>query len=158
MPTITTSQGRDIPHCHLPNSPCRSRDVTAAQIADASAWLANHFPNVVEISPATYRFNCHGFAYAQAHGGWFNSSRLFNEDDYSQVPFNTPQPGDIVSYINHRGRIAHSAVVDRVSNGQITRLRSKWGAMPEVFHQLNDVPASYGNPQVLRRQNGNLPN
>jgi hypothetical protein len=153
MPTITTSQGRDVPHCHVPNTPCQHHEVTAAQIANASAWLAQNFPNTTEISPASYRINCHGFAYAETHGGWFNSATLFNEDDYSVVPFDSPRRGDIVSYINHRGRLAHSAVVDEVSNGQVTRLRSKWGAMPAVFHELTDVPASYGNPEILRRRN-----
>ena len=157
MPTIRTSAARAVRHCHVPNSPCQAQDVTAAIIADASAWLARNFPNAVEISPATYRINCHGFAYARAHGGWFNSPRLFEEDDYVQVPFNSPQLGDIVSYINHRGRLAHSAVVEQVVNGQITRLRSKWGGMPTVLHGLTEVPASYGTPQVLHRKNG-LPN
>jgi len=153
MPILRTSQGRSVQHCHVPNSPCQPQEVTAAQIAAASVWLTKNFPNTKEISPASYRINCHGYAYAEIHGGWFNYAKFFNDDDYSVVPFNSPQPGDIVSYINHRGRIAHSAVVDRVSNGQITRLRSKWGGMPAVFHELTDVPASYGNPEILRRQN-----
>ena len=150
MGVITTTQGREVPHCHMPQSPCKHIDFNAGELADARAWMDRHFPDATELEPASRRFNCHGFAYARVHGGWFNRPTLFNEDDYVEVQ--TPRKGDIVSYFNHRGRLAHSAVVEEITEGQITQLSSKWGEGPAVLHELLEVPSDYGQPKLIRRR------
>ena len=151
MALFSTSQGNDVPHCHIPDFPCEEKNFTAAEVQAARDWMALHFPKTVEIRVPSLRYNCHGYAYADAHG-WFDEPDLFIADDFSEVPLASPQKDDVVLYMNG-GVLMHSAVIKSVSRGSIKKLRSKWGGGPAVTHDLADVPAVYGNPVHLLRRN-----
>lgn len=150
MALFNTSQGNDVPHCHIPNYPCEEHNHTPAEAQAARDWMAVHFPNADEIRVPSLRYNCHGYAYADAHG-WFNYPDLFIADDFSEVPLDSPKKHDVVLYVND-GVLMHSAIIKSVSGGSIKKLRSKWGGGPAVVHSLTDVPAVYGQPTHLLRR------
>lgn len=151
MSDIFTTQGRKVPHFHLGHPPMPNHDLTAAEKAELNQLVLDEHPDVVLLAQPTLRFNCHGFAYAAAHA-WFNSPRMFQQDDYTLVEFEDVREGDIVSYfMDHT--LMHSAIVEEVSGGQITKLRSKWGKQATVLHRLDDVPDDYGHPTRPRRRN-----
>jgi hypothetical protein len=122
-----------------------------AEIAEARELAAEINPEANEISPPTAEFNCHGFAYADSHG-WFNHPRRFFEDDFDRMPLASARTNDIVVYMND-DTIMHSARITRMQDGQIHRLRSKWGNLALLSHSLDGVPDVYGEPtHILRRR------
>jgi hypothetical protein len=152
MARYDTSQGHSVPHCHVPSFPCHDRNFTHDEIQIARDWVSNNFPNTVEVRAPSWKYNCHGYAYAHAHG-WFDDPSLFIEDDFSEVPLSkAAKKGDVVIYMKD-GKRTHSAIVKLVKNGRIKTLRSKWGTLGAVLHDLNDVPEAYGDPlRLLRRR------
>ncbi|MCM3869988.1 MAG: CHAP domain-containing protein [Pyrinomonadaceae bacterium] len=149
MARFDTSKGRSVAHCHVPNSPCNGRNMTSEETAEARAWMSRNFPRAVELRVASWRYNCHGYAYTDAHA-WFDDPGLFIADDFSVVPLNSAQTGDVVLYMNGQV-ITHSAIVTKVSQGKIMKVRSKWGVMPAVRHDPSDVLPAYGKPARLLR-------
>ena len=150
MAVFTTSEGRSVNHFHIGDQGFYDSDLDADTISELRAIVAG-FASATEVGAPTLRFNCHGLAYTGAHG-WFNRVRPFIDDDVTQVSFADARRGDVISYVKG-GRLKHSGIVEHVSGGQITRVRSKWGAMATVIHDLNDVHPAYGEPRVLRRPN-----
>jgi len=112
--------------------------------------MATHFPNAVEVRPPSRKYNCFGYAYAQAHG-WFDDPEFFIEDDFSEVPMNQARIGDVLVY-EKSGDMTHSAIVMTVTSGEIKTLRSKWGKLAAVIHKPREVHRAYGHPvRLLRR-------
>ena len=108
MSEIDTSMGRSVPHFHLGEPGFPGPDFTAAEKVQVNHLLLSEVPGVEIAGQPTRKFNCHGFAYAAAHA-WFNSPRMFQEDDYTLVEVEDVREGDIVSYFNehvlmHRDR------------------------------------------------------
>ncbi|HTG92409.1 MAG TPA: hypothetical protein VL866_07480 [Pyrinomonadaceae bacterium] len=150
MTDVKTTQGRTVSHCHVPNAPC-TRELNEAEIAEAREIAAeiNQYAN--EISPPTAEFNCHGFAVADSHG-WFNHPRRIFEDDFDRMPLESARRNDIVVYMNG-DTVMHSARITQMEDGQIHRLRSKWGNLAVLSHSLKGVPEVYGSPaHILRRR------
>jgi hypothetical protein len=113
--------------------------------------MTHDFPNVVEIRAPSRKYNCFGYAFAKAHG-WFDEPDEFIEDDFSEVPMDEARRGDVLVY-KSLGDIAHSAIVKEVNNGEIIKLRSKWGQRAAVIHRLHEVHPFFGEPaQLLRRK------
>ena len=147
MARFDTSKGRSVDHCHVPTFPCNDRNVTQEEKEQAAEWMAEHFPDNVILRVASYKYNCHGYAYSGAHA-WFDYPDMFIEDDFVEVSLDNPQKGDIVLYMNG-DELTHSAIVHRVSGGKIKKVRGKWGAMPAVKHSPEDVMPGYGAPARL---------
>ena len=150
MAVFTTSQGRSVRHYHV-GDPDWYPELSAADVQHCRDIVAG-FTSAVEVDQPTMKFNCHGFAFAEAHA-FFLRPGMFEADDVFSIPFASARKGDIVSYRNASGTHKHSAIVEQVSNGKIVRLRSKWGSMATVLHDLNGVPAVYGKPKILYRRN-----
>lgn len=150
MPVFQTSQGVSVSHFHIGDPDFFDSDLDADGISAARAIVAG-FASANEVDPPTLTFNCHGFTFTGAHA-WFNRAKPFMDDDHTQISFEDAQKGDVISYVKG-DRLKHSGIVEQVSGGQITKVRSKWGGMATVIHDLNDVPAAYGKPRVLRRPN-----
>jgi hypothetical protein len=148
MTDIKTTLGRTVSHCHVPHAPC-TRELIEAEIAEARDLAAEFNSQAVEISPPTAEFNCHGFAYADGHG-WFNHPRRLMEDDFDQMSLESARRNDVVVYMNE-GTLMHSARVTRVDNGQIVELKSKWGNLALLKHDLTGVPPIYGDPTHILR-------
>ncbi|HEV2802803.1 MAG TPA: hypothetical protein VGW12_20190, partial [Pyrinomonadaceae bacterium] len=117
--------------------------------------MADQFPEADIVEDATIRYNCHGFALAPTHEGWYNFPDFFLSDDYVGVAMDSAQPGDVLIY-GQNGVITHSALVIEVSGGTIVRLQSKWGRVNEVKHPVSHVPEIYGEPIVLLRRRPGL--
>lgn len=149
MARFDTSKGRSVDHCHVPHFSCNDRNMTAAETREARDWMTRNFPNNVELRVANWRYNCHGYAYADAHA-WFDYPELFIADDFLEVSLASPKKGDVVLYENGN-ELTHSAIVHQVSGGKIKRVRSKWGSMPAVMHDPSDVLPGYGKPTRLLR-------
>lgn len=150
MAIFRTSQGRPVTHCHIPDPPCKRQELSPARVEVLRSRLRARHPRADEVGPPTRQYNCHGHALAASHG-WFEEPALFFADDHFRVSFNNPGVGDVVLYYND-GVLMHTAVVTRVRNGRIHKLRSKWGASAEVSHTLFDVPEVYGEPERLLRR------
>ncbi len=153
MAIFQTSRGRSIFHCHVGDAdPCDVlRELTSAEVAAASEWLARRFPNAIELRPATFDYNCIGGAMTRSHG-WFETEVEFLDDDHFEVQMDDARVGDVVIY-EWKEMFAHTAVVTAVKDGEITQLISKWGARSEVLHTLTEVPYVYG--KVVRIFRGN---
>lgn len=147
MARHVTTKGREVEHLHrLLNEP----EIHAADLELLRRIMAEQFPQAEIVKRATIRYNCHGFALAPRHEGWYNFPDFFLSDDYIGVAMNSPQLGDVLIY-GRNGAISHSAVVIEVSGSTIVRLQSKWGRVNEVKHPVCHVPAIYGEPIVLLR-------
>jgi hypothetical protein len=129
-------------------SGCAAFDLTPAEIAKYREAVKQSFPDAREIRPPTHKYNCVGYALARSHG-WFNCYRPFFTDDYNEASFDSPRKGDVVEY-RREGVFMHVAVVTRVENGRITRVRSKWSYYAELSHRPEDV-SDYGKPTIVRR-------
>ena len=153
MPRFDTSQGRSVDHCHVPDFPCNDRETTQEERKQAREWMERNFPNNTVLRVASWKYNCHGYAYSGAHA-WFNYPEMFIDDDFAEVPLETARVGDVVLYMND-DELTHSAIVHSVSGGKIKKVRGKWGAMPAVKHAPEDVMPGYGAPaRLLRRLAG----
>lgn len=151
MADFTTSQGRRVLHCHLGHTPqCEAAELSAAKINRHRNFLKQHHPNAVEVASPTATYNCIGYALARSHGFFLKYEEFFT-DDYTEASFNSPAKGDVVRYNRNSGAFGHVAVVTRVGNGRIIRVRSKWGKMSELSHKLDDVDPEYGRPAALLR-------
>ena len=147
MPTHTTSKGRIVNHLHrLDDEP----EIHEADLELLRRLMADQFPQAEIVKESTISYNCHGFALAPRHEGWFNFPDFFLSDDFTGTA-ESPQPGDVLIY-GQNGVITHSAVVIEVSGGTIVRLQSKWGRVNEVKHPVDHVPEVYGEPIVLLRR------
>lgn len=157
MGRFTTSQGRQVLHCHLGQGwGCVDVDLTPAEIKALRNNVKKFHPDAVEINPPTHRYNCVAHALARSHG-WFNYPERLLNDDYDEVSFDSPARGDVVRYFR-RGAFMHVAVVTRVSGGEIVRVQSKWAYSSELSHALNDVGPDYGSPtDLFRPRPGVLP-
>lgn len=113
------------------------------------------FSGAVVVRDATRTYNCHAYVHAQRHA-WFNDITRFIEDDYYPFTPGTLQVNDAVVYVKNN-QITHSGSVIGLSGNQITRVRSKWGAYPEVEHPPGSVPSDYGSiVYYLRRRAKNM--
>lgn len=153
MATFKTSRGRKVDHCHVRANavpPCRPGEWTSAEKQRERAWLAAHYPNVVEVLEPSCKYNCFAYAYAQSHA-WFNDPRRFIDDDFTQVLAGA-QLGDVLVYRDATD-FTHSAVVEELTQGEITKVRSKWGKSAVVTHHPTYVPIEFGEPvQLIRRK------
>lgn len=149
MPEHKTSNDRVVPHLH------REPDLHAADQELARRFMNELFPRAEVVKEATLKYNCHGFALAPAHEGWYNTPDFFLSDDFTGTA-DAPQPGDVLIY-GQNGIITHSAVVVEISNGAIEMLQSKWGGVAEVKHPVDHVPGVYGEPIVLLRRRPGVP-
>lgn len=156
MTASRTSQGTIVTHsCHITEPTCGLVELTRAEILNVSNLVRTNHPNATEVALATRTFNCHGFALAESHGTFY-FPELFFEHDHFEVSFDQPAVGDVVAYQNGV-LVMHTALVIRVSDDRIVRLRSKWGEEgPTVEHDLDDVPEVYGCPVKLLRRNPGL--
>lgn len=154
MAIYRTSQGRSVPHCHVrphPVDPCAASEWSRAEKKKWRKYMAERFPNSVEVRAPSRKYNCHGFAYAHAHA-WFEEPEFFIDDDFSEVPMDEARRGDVLVY-EKSGDIAHSAIVKKATNGVIKKLRSKWGQLAAVIHKPREVHRAYGHPARLLRRN-----
>lgn len=154
MADSTTSAGQDVPHCHVgpdPDPPCYEKDFTFAERQERRELQIAQFPNAVEVRVPSRKYNCHGYAYTQAHG-WFEEPEFFIDDDFSEIPIAEAKRGHVLVY-EKGGEIKHSALVKQVSGGTITKVRSKWGKWAALVHHPDEVPAEYGFPMRLLRRN-----
>src|SRR5258708_350655 len=104
MAIYRTSQGQSVPHCHVrrhPIPPCEPKEFTRAERQAERELLADQVPELIpyliEVRPPSRRYNCHGYAYAHAHG-WFEKPEFFIKDDFSEIPFNKARRGDVLVY------------------------------------------------------------
>jgi hypothetical protein len=150
MSDYRTSKGRLVRHCHIGLPGCQAADLSPGEVAQIRSTMASDFPQVSELAPPTWAYNCHGYAHTNSHG-WFDDPVPFITDDYVQATMAHPRVGDIVVYMKD-GDHTHSAVVFLTAGNQITALRSKWGAWGLYAHQLSEVPDGYGEPMYLLRR------
>jgi hypothetical protein len=154
MAIYRTSRGRSVPHCHVgphPRWPCERFEWTLAEREQQRQGMKHDFPHVVEIRPPSRKYNCFGYAYARAHA-WFDEPDDFIKDDFSEVPMDEARRGDVLVYKSF-GDFAHSAIVAEVKNGEIIKLRSKWGQRAAVIHRPLEVHPLFGEPVQLLRRN-----
>src|SRR5437588_10981325 len=117
MAIYRTSHRRSVSHCHVrphPVGPCDSREWTRAERQQERALVASLHPNVVEVRAPSRKYNCHGYAFARAHG-LFEFPDLFIVDDFSQVPTEEARIGDVLVYEDEEGEFTHSGFVRKSS-------------------------------------------
>src|SRR5262244_3315985 len=151
MATYQTIEGNNVPHCHVkpnPIFPCAERQYTLAERQESRENLLALFPNYEEVRAPSCKYNCHGYALARGHG-WFNELEILINDDFSQVPMEEARKGDILVYQDDEEQFTHSGFVKKVTEGEISLLRSKMGKSCAVLHDPLDVDETYGEPTLL---------
>jgi hypothetical protein len=108
-------------------------DPSVAAEARAVGGLADQ---VIRRGPAGGRANCHGWVFA---AGRFAVPAdavelVLSENGYEEV--GDPRPGDLVVY-RAGGRVAHTAVVRYVTDGQPTLVEGKWGTAGVFLHPVD---------------------
>jgi hypothetical protein len=155
MSGAKTSKNTFVTHeCHIKDFSCAKDPLNAGLVVKYKAALGTVFPTAVEVGEPDPEYNCHGFSVVSSHG-FFYDPTLFLHDDHDKVPFDQPQIDDVVAY-HHGALVAHTAKVIAVSGSQITRVRSKWGKMGLVEHDLRDVRSEFGAPDELYRRKPGL--
>ncbi len=158
MPEYLTSAGRSVDHCHLgadgSDCYCEVAEWTPAEKENQWALLQLDFPELVQVRKPSWKYNCHGYAYAGSHG-WFCRARFFLEDNFYEVPMDEAHVGDILVYRKSANGLArHSARVIEAVDGEIRLCRSKWGRLGVVDHHPDYVPVeAYGEPWEVMRRN-----
>ena len=155
MATFKTTAGKKVDHCHVRANawpPCATAEWTAAEKLQKRAYLLAHYPEIIDVVlDPTCKFNCFGYAYTNSHA-WFNDPSLFINDDFSDVDMEDAQLGDVLVYRDNI-RFTHSAFVEELTDGAITKVRSKWGYSAAVTHHPDYVPAVYGKAvRLIRRK------
>jgi len=145
-PNQTTVQARSL----------SSDDLTTTQKNDSKNFWLNCYNNeIIYKSEATYKYNCHAFAWYVSEGGnqlWINSP---NDDKYwedaSYIETTTQSGASKVSYggpcdqnwttcfgTNYTNPCDHSAITTTSNDYFI----SKWGSAPRFEHHKDDCPYS----------------
>ena len=103
----------------------------------------------------TNAYNCHGLTFASRRTAIFDSNevrKILADDEYTQVEIKDVLPGDIVIWISNEvthGDIEHSGIV--VERTQLNfKVLSKWNALQEVIHFVNDCPYDSTNLRFYR--------
>jgi hypothetical protein len=96
-------------------------------------------------------YNCVGLALAarRAVVSAYDLPSLLEDDGFVKVPEEKVQVGDLVVYVvdgqmEHVGIVVHRSLVLTPRDHSI-KLISKWGFLGEYIHDIEDVPAEYGN-------------
>lgn len=145
-----TSKGNVAPDMHWSGTD----DMYDARAKYKQAVEKDYRPAKV-VRPSTRKYNCHAYGHANRHA-WFNDIKRFIEDDYFPYTPGTLQVDDIVIYVKNN-QITHSAKISSLNGNRIKKLRSKWGAWPEVEHGKSNVPDIYGSiVYYLRKRNSLL--
>jgi hypothetical protein len=155
MSTARTSKKTPVTHdCHRDDPGCGVKPVNPTDVAAYRATLGVLYKTAVEVGEPDSGYNCHGFSVVSSHG-FFHRPEPFLDDDHDQFPLNQPRMDDVVAYYNGAA-LRHTGVVIGVSGNEITRVRSKWGSMGVVEHDLRDVHKVYGSPEKLFRRKAGL--
>lgn len=142
-----TTQGNVAPDAHWsgPDDAYAAREQLKREVE-------SQYSGTVVVRDATRTYNCHAYVHAQRHA-WFDDITKFIEDDYYPFTPGTLRINDAVVYVKDN-QITHSGYIIGLNNNQITKVRSKWGAYPEVEHPPGSVPSIYGSIVYYLRRRG----
>ena len=170
---IETSIGQKINHSHLNREGCvkasTHRDLGSyiykplgklgkdSEIIEHFMSKRNMFAIVSEqpeiISGPTFEFNCHGKTF-DGRQSWIEDNQVpyFLNDDYEKISESDAKEVYIVIY-RLKNTIVHSGHVHKIDGkGKVSKVQSKWGYGPELIHEPQDVPLSYGTPEYWRKK------
>jgi hypothetical protein len=123
-----------------------SHETVPADEADEAALIASRGLGlrVIRTAPPDRGSNCHGWVFTGGHY-WVDSTDvegILTENGYEVV--STPRMGDLAIYRDH-GTIAHSSVVQAVTDSGLVLLESKWARLGRFLHAPEDYcyPAPY---------------
>lgn len=113
-------------------------EMTAADKASYDAYMASTYPNAQKLRSATYKYNCHSYAWysnATTNTWWMDSPYWYmNDGSYTT---STASVGYKI-YYPMSGNL-HTGVISSVSGGTIY-VTSKWGAFGLYYHRDSDCP------------------
>lgn len=119
---------------------------TQQKIDYKNYWLAYYNNNIVFMDEATYKYNCHAWAWWVSEGNpevWINYPQAFIQDDsYYEV---SQYSATKVSY----GGADHSAI----TTGTNFWFISKWGPGPLFAHSANECPYDDGDLHFYAKNN-----
>lgn len=144
---LQTRQGTSIPNSQSPHPPATK------QVTDYERLRSQHGANWTQRKPATGTYNCFGLAFASRRTAIYRTGDvelLLKEDGYRRLEItDTPQPGDVLLYIDAEDRsIIHCAVVMEIRRlegggvpaGHIPWALSKWNdSYGEDLHHCRHV-------------------
>lgn len=142
--SVSTPRGSSVPVWKLV-----AGDWTTAEARASALYWQSRFPRATVASPATYKYNCHSYAWYQqspSNPYWMGLTNPADEDAYwtdgsyylvasgdarsGSLPAGV-RTGDKVSYVNSE----HSAVVHYFG-----AFISKWAQGPVMIHLPQDCP------------------
>ena len=128
-------------------------DKNSSQITEDSLWVVTNHPGAIVVGPATWKYNCHAFAWYMngdptADKVWMTDPRAYvstNDKSYGYILGSPDNSKVLYSVAPTNGtprynevRPMHSAIY--IGN----RLaRSKWGDLSLVEHDPDNVPDEY---------------
>lgn len=141
--TRNTPNGYSVPVLML-----KRGEMSSAEKANDKDYLMSEYKNITFLDEATWKYNCHGYAWHISDGNssdyiWMNSpTRYWETGCYYET---TESDADIVFYYTTSivdditDNSWHSAI--KVSDNEYI---SKWGRGPLFKHALRDVSFAYG--------------
>lgn len=117
--------------------------------ADAAAWISAHYSNAVRLSPASYTYNCHDYAWNYSDGGnpdWINQLDGANPNISKYWSGVTPTYSSTTSTYGTKVFFPNGDHSLRASSSNPGYYESKWGSWPRYRHPLADCPYNSSSP------------
>ncbi len=114
-------------------------DMTSDDKASLDSYMASRYPNATKLGSATYKYNCHSYAWYSASTSnrwWMNDpSQYMNDGSYSE--YTSPASGQKIYYPVPDNE--HSGIITSVS-GSSVKVTSKWGPYGLYSHASTYCP------------------
>jgi hypothetical protein len=145
-----TPAGNDMKHEHPPPYSEAEKEAERRRIAEEDEKYGERRKKIGE---PTRDYNCCGhvmcnrtsFLSKQGALEWLLDSGY---KPINLVPGRKPKRGDLVIYKTGT-QLQHVGIVEEVdADGKVKKVQSKWGTGGEFSHDMDAVPAEYGNPVV----------
>lgn len=151
-PGWVAEDGSGPPGKSLGNIPV-GKEWTNAEKKKINERIKKAFPKIQVVGDPTKAYDCHGFTFKSKKMRIYNEDvdKIIKDQDWKLTDDGKHKKGHIIIYRDKAGKVTHSGFIEEVgADGNVTKVRSKWGASGEYVHDVKDVPSSYGTKTEIR--------